>query len=88
MFYAKLWEYAQLTKHLDQPNEQAYLAEMQDITRKEIDNLFTMLSTEQKVLHERATNRMKKVLTENYYYGNKEFNDDYNAIIAISNNVY
>lgn len=71
LFFAKLWEYAQLAKYLNQPHEQSYLTKMQDITHKEINNLFSLLSADQKELHKKAVNRMKKVLTENYYYGNK-----------------
>lgn len=87
LFFAKLWEYAQLSKYLNQPHEQEYLAQLQDITHKEIDNLFVSLSTDKKELHKKTITRMKKVLTENYYYGNKEFNDDCNEIITVSKDI-
>jgi hypothetical protein len=87
IFFTKLWEYAQLAKYLDQPHEQKYLKQMQNITQKEIENLYASLSAEQKKLHKRAIKSMEKVFTENYYYGKDEFNNDYNEIITISRRI-
>jgi hypothetical protein len=80
VLFERLWEYSQYRKYFTQPEESSYLNEVQEGIKLEIISLYLSLNHDADDLYLYTSWIKTKVLEEDYFFGNEDFNRAYNLL--------